>query len=1007
MAMKLGKAGVTAYLTKARQVFSLPRLVFCLLAALPLHALDSSKTLTQYAHRIWGQEEGLLQPTIYSILQSHDGFLWLATQDSLIRFDGIHFREFEGSAEAGLQRTLIRSLAEDAQGDLWVASLGGGAVRIHNGLNVKRYTTREGMPSDDAFCVAPDSAGSTWVCTARGLVRIGRDGKLRIYSTADGLPSNQIHDTCLAADGTRWVAGLDFGLGSWDGAHFQRAKALRPGEGVSALQCSKTGSVWAGTADGAIEINRPRSRRLTARDGLPDNEVLSMIEGPDGTIWIGTNDGITRVRGNDLSVYRTRDGLSHSVVLSLYFDREGSLWAGTKDGLDQFTDGKVTPYSVNEGLLSNDAGPVLEDNAGRLWVGTLGHGLNLFDGRHFHALTKKNGLLDDTILSLQVDRSGDLWVGSKRGLNRLRDGKVVASFTTRNGLSGPEVRALSVDAQGVLWAGSDGGLDRFDGTRFRHAPLASKGGIVALNAGRSVRLFISTDSAGFAYLKDGKELRYALDVTHPVVCSYIDVDRKEAWLGTNGSGLLHWKNGAVTRLRVKDGLFDNRIYSVLRDDAGSFWMASSKGIFRVSEREIDDFSSGKLRYVTSIPFSTGQLRFECRSGVQPAACRTRDGRLWFSTTNGLVMLDPRHLAGNATPPPAQITSIVVNGQRREALQGLHLQPSERNLEVRYAGLSFVSPEKVTFRYKLDGFDKTWTDAGSRREAFFTNLPPAHFHFRVMARNADGVWSANDAALSFTVDPRLYQRAWFFPAVVLLVAGIVVAIVRFRIARIKHRFDVVLAERSRIARELHDTLLQGLSGITMQLQAVWTRLPPSKERSMLGEIIQDAAQCSAEARQSLWGLRTIGVASLEFSGKLQKLARDAAERGKLTPVLRVHSVSLAESPAVEYQLLRIAQEAMNNVVKHAGARRLEVQLDQTHAQIAMSIGDDGAGFDADCPRFGHFGLVGMSERAREIGGSLTVDSKVGHGTTLLVVVPLKRPRRIDEVDAARKVEHLIG
>jgi signal transduction histidine kinase/ligand-binding sensor domain-containing protein len=965
------------------------RLAACMLAATSLLALDTGKTLTQYAHRIWGQEEGLLQPTIYSILQSHDGFLWLGTQDSLIRFDGIHFREFENAAEAGLQRTLIRSLGEDAEGNLWVASLGGGAVRIGAGSVVKRYTTKEGMPADDAFCVVPEAGGGVWVCTNRGLVRIGKDGKLRVYTTADGLPTNQIRDTCVAADGTRWVAGLDFGLSFWDGTRFKRSTALAANEFTTALECSKSGRVWAGTADGAFEIEKSKTRRFTTRDGLPDNEVLSLIEGPDGTEWIGTNDGITRYHNNELSVYRTRDGLSHSVVLSLFVDREGSLWAGTKDGLDQFTDGKVTPYSTTEGLRSNETGPVAEDSAGRLWVGTLGYGLNVFDGHHFRALTTKDGLLDDTILSLQIDRSGDLWVGSKRGLNRLRDGKVVSSFTQANGLSGAEVRALSVDAQGILWAGTDRGLDRLEAGRFLHIPTSVPEGIVSLNAGRSVRLFVSTDSAGFYYLKDGKKLDSALYVTHPVVCSYIDVDRKEAWLGTNGSGLLHWKNGVVTHLRVKDGLFDNRIYGILRDDARNFWMASSKGIFRVSEQEIDDFSSGKLRYVNSIPFSTGQLRFECRSGVQPAACRTRDGRMWFSTTNGLVVLDPRHLADDATPPPTQITSIVVNGQRRDAVEGLHLQPSERNLEVRYAGLSFVTPEKVTFRYMLEGFDKAWTEAGSRREAFFTNLPPGHFRFRVTARNADGVWSKSGAGLDFTVDPRLYQRTWFFPALGLVVAGLIVAFVRLRIARLKHRFDEVLAERSRIARELHDTLLQGLSGITMQLQALWTKLPLTKERTLLGEIIQDAARCSAEARQSLWGLRTLGVGSLEFSGKLQKLARDAAEKSKLVPILRVNPVSLAESPEIEYQLLRIAQEAISNVVKHAGARRLELQLDQTPEQIAMLIKDDGNGFDAERQRFGHFGIVGMTERAKEIGASLSINSGAGQGTALSVVVPLKR------------------
>jgi signal transduction histidine kinase len=349
----------------------------------------------------------------------------------------------------------------------------------------------------------------------------------------------------------------------------------------------------------------------------------------------------------------------------------------------------------------------------------------------------------------------------------------------------------------------------------------------------------------------------------------------------------------------------------------------------------------------------------------------------------------------------------VNGQRREATEDLHLQPSERNLEVRYAGLSFISPEKVTFRYMLDGFDKTWTDAGSRREAFFTNLPPGHFRFRVTARNADGVWSASDAAISFIVDPRLYQRGWFFPAVGMVIAGLVVAIVRMRIARLKHRFDEVLAERSRIARELHDTLLQGLSGITMQLQALWTKLPVSKERTLLSEIIQDAAQCSSEARQSLWGLRTIGGGSLEFSGKLQKLARDAAESAGLVPVLRVNPASLAGSPAIEYQLLRIAQEAINNVVKHAGARRLEVQLGQTPEQITMLIRDDGAGFDADRQRFGHFGIVGMLERAKEIGANLSIESMPGQGTTLSVVIPVKRAGRHVEIDAGSKVEHPVG
>ncbi len=348
-------------------------------------------------------------------------------------------------------------------------------------------------------------------------------------------------------------------------------------------------------------------------------------------------------------------------------------------------------------------------------------------------------------------------------------------------------------------------------------------------------------------------------------------------MGTLGSGLLRWQNATLAHIRVKDGLYDNRIYSILKDDKSNFWMASSKGIFRVSEKELDDFADGKIRSVTSIPFSTGQLRFECQSGVQPAACRTRDGRLWFSTTNGLVVVDPNHLRHNQIPPPVRITAIIVNGQRIDPRQDLQFKPFEKNVEIRYSGLSFISPEKVAFRYILEGYEKSWTEAGPRREAFFTNLPPGNFHFKVMARNADGVWSTQAASLNFAVEPRLYQRPWFLALLALAIAVMITAGYRMRIRQLKHRFDLVLAERSRIARELHDTLLQGLSGITMQLQALWTRLPASAEKRVLGEIIKDAGQCSTEARQSLWGLRVTGKEPLRFSERLAKLCASSRRR----------------------------------------------------------------------------------------------------------------------------------
>ncbi len=427
-------------------------------------ALDPNKSLTQYAHRIWGQEEGLFQPTIYSILQSRDGFLWLGTQDSLIRFDGLHFREFEDAKQTALHRTLIRALLEDKDGNVWAASVGGGLARISPNGTLTRFTTKNGLPSDDQFCLNSDENGTIWSCSTQGLLRF--DGKrFKAFTTADGLPSNAIRETCRTSDGVRWVSGLDFGLARSLAGRFEPYvdTYISKKETVTALHCSGDGSVWAGTTAGLVHISSRGSRMFSVRDGLPDDAVSSIAESTDGSLWIGTNDGISRLRNGSVSVYRSRDGLSHSSVLSLFEDREGTLWAGTKAGLDQFTDGKVTPYTTNEGLRTNQIGPVLEDGAGRLWIGTTDNGLTVYDGHQFRTISKTEGLIDNRILSLALDHSGNLWVGTRTGLNRLTHGEVSGTYTTRNGLSGNEVRTIFCDVQGKLWVGTDRGLSQWNG----------------------------------------------------------------------------------------------------------------------------------------------------------------------------------------------------------------------------------------------------------------------------------------------------------------------------------------------------------------------------------------------------------------------------------------------------------------------------------------------------------------------------------------------------------------
>ncbi len=955
-------------------------------------ALDPAKTLTQYGHRVWGQEEGLFQPTVYAILQTHDGFIWLGTQDSLIRFDGTHFHEFEDADRPVLNRSLIRALLEDDRRNLWAASIGNGVIQIS-----QDYTANNGLPSDTTFCLASGKDHAIWVCTNRGLARLQKD-RVTVFRNADGLPSDQIRSTCEASDGTRWVAGLDFGLARSRGTRFSAYwnSYLPTNQSVTALLCDRDGSVWAGNSSGLTQIRGDAARHFTTRDGLPDNEVSALASAPDGSIWIGTREGISRYRNGVFNLYRVRDGLSHSVVLALYIDREGSLWAGTKDGLDQFTDGKVTPYTTSEGLLSNEAGPVLGDEAGHLWMGTLGYGLNQIAGHHFRAFTTRDGLISNAVLSLTRDRSGGLWVGTDKGLNRIVQNKIVATYTVADGLSGPEINALSTDDKGVLWAGTNRGLDRFDGIHFTEAG-GSNAPVLALVPSQTYSLFASRDNLSMQHIRAGVITSHSLNINHPVDCYF--VDGATVWMGTLGSGLLRSKNGTVTHIRVKDGLYDNRIYSVLSDGQGNFWMASSKGIFRVRKRDLEDFADGKIRSFSSLPFSTGQLRFECRAGVQPGASRTKDGRLWFSTNNGFVVVDPNHLVKNRVAPPVTVTAILVNGKRVQARDAIELKPFEKNLEIQYAGLSFITPEKVSFRYMLEGFDKGWIDAGSRRQAFFTNLPPGKFCFRVVARNADGIWSREPAVLAIFIQPRIYQRWWFWPGLSIFLAFTVVAAYRMRIRRLQRSFALVLAERSRIARELHDTLLQGLSGITMQLQALWTNLPPSHERNALQEIIADAGNCAVEARRSLWGLRTLEPGPEQFSDRLEKMARQAVEGTGISLLLHVASISLRAFPDLQDQLLRMAREAISNAIRHAQASTLELRLFLDSSYMYLMIRDDGIGItekDDKVPD-GHFGLVGLRERASEIGGHIEFSSQAGKGTLVSITIPFP-PQRPDDLES---------
>ena len=663
-------------------------------------------------------------------------------------------------------------------------------------------------------------------------------------------------------------------------------------------------------------------------------------------------------------------------MYSLYEDREGTLWVATKHGLNQFLDGLTIPYTTSEGLPSNNTGPVLQDSRGIVWVGTLGGGLGRFDGHRFVALTTRNGLASDSIYALAEDGAGDIWVGTAAGLNRLRDGRVADTWTTREGLPGNVVRALHRGHDDALWVATSGGPAVFRRGVLRPVPDPRHkiaGPILALGEDRSGRLYMAPDSDS-SLLRDADAM-------------YEDSDGL-FWVGTLGEGLRLIEGGRIFSFSVLDGLFDDVIYGIAADDHGRLWMACSKGIFSVNREDLRQFAAGKIRSITSTPYSPlDALRtIECQPGVQPVVSRMRDGRLWFSTIRGLLVIDPSKLSRHYVPPAVTIEDVTVNGERRPPGPIGELPAGRNNVEFGYTGVSFVTPTRITFRYQLEGFDKTWIDAGLRRQAFYTNLPPGRFRFRVSACNPDNACDQAPTMVAFEIEPRYYQRAWFLPSCLLAVALAGWTVYRLRIRRLRAQFDLILAERGRIARELHDTLIQGFSGITMAMQALASRLPSSNARATLEEIVADAGHSLREARRSLAGLRSRPDGPVGLAAAVAQTARQLTDAQEVQLKLTLDDDRKDLPADVAYNLLRIAQEAMLNAVQHSGAQTLHVTLESTRKHLRLLVNDDGAGFDdAGGPPAGHFGLVGMKERAAQIGADFELKSERGRGTTVSVVL----------------------
>jgi PAS domain S-box-containing protein len=788
-------------------------------------ALDPHKAITQYIHNVWGPESGIPTGNDMVFLQSRDGYVWIGSQTGLLRFDGVTFTPFNKKNAPGMKQTAgigVKALCEGKDGSIWIGTNGAGLVRMKGGL-FTIYTSKEGLSNDTVRTLAEGSDGSIWAGTDLGLSHF-QDGKFTFYGTGDGLVNNTVKVVHEDKNGTLWIGTLG-GLDQFkDGRFAHYPLNLAGGEkdqkAIYAIEEGRDGTMWIGVnGGGLVEVKDGRQTVFTAKDakdGLSNDYVHALLEDRDGNLWIGTAGGLDRFTNGRFSSYTVKNGLSNDNVYGLGEDREGNLWVtvDSANSLNRLRDGKFLTYTTQEGLagdmaysvvqrqdgtiwVGTDAGlsefngtrftpytdkrinshvtSVIEGRDGTIWFGTKGSGLGRLKNGHLTMYTKHEGLAHDIVWCLAEDNDGSIWVGTYDGLNRFQHEKLT-TYTLNDGLPGSVIRVLYLDRQGNLWLGGNNGLTLFKDGMFR--TYTKKDGL-------------SSDSARSIY----------------------EDAQGTLWVGTLGAGLNRFKDGHFTAITTQQGLFDDNIVDIHEDDQGYLWLSGKEGISRVSKKELEDFAAGKIGSVTATGYSRADgVNGGLFSGNAPNVYKAKDGKLWVPTYGGVVVIDPDNIRINRLAPPVKIEQAVMDRKKTERDHADSVPPGKGELEFNYTALSFSVPEKVKFKYRLEGFDQDWTDAGARRVAYYTNISPGRYRFRVIAVNSDGVWNQEGASFSFRLMPHFYQTWWFYGLGVMTLGLAAIGGLRVRFRQLRAREKVLeqrVEERTRELQQLFENAPVGI------------------------------------------------------------------------------------------------------------------------------------------------------------------------------------------------------
>jgi ligand-binding sensor domain-containing protein/signal transduction histidine kinase len=993
-----------------------PRICTVLLLILTLFAREARGTSNYFTH-LWQTEDGLPQNAVTSIIQTRDGYLWLGTYGGLARFDGIRFTRFDPSSYPQLKSSRVTSLLEDRDGYLWVGHETGEVVRFKQG-RFEEMQVPSGWKGKKIVAICEDELSDFWLVSDEGLMSRLRDGLLlvpraggalglvgiandvagHIWIARHGALSKMQHgklvpmaldesgaDTyvqgiCPSRDGGLWVS-FDGQIRKWKTNHWVEDLGEAPWglKGITRMMETEEGCLAAGTIDSGLDIINCRGGVLhfNHTNGLPQNWVRALCEDHEGNLWVAAGSGgLVALRAGKVAAINPPDNWQGRAVLSLSATTDGSLWVSTEGaGLYSLFTNRWQHFGENEGLANQFVWSLGEDTEGNLWAGTWGGGMFVKRGNHF---VRPPGLEENTVpmTGLLHGQNGITWIGTANGLLRYERGKL-ATYGEQEGLELADVRAVTQARDGTIWFAMNGG------------------GLGRLRDG-ALKQFRKSDGLASDFLQALK----------------LDADGT-LWIGTSGGGLARMRNESFAAITPTNGLADNVICHIEEDNRGYFWMSSHNGIMRVSKAELNACADGQTNWVDCLTYGKGEglPTLECSGGMQPAGCKTADGRLWFPTSKGLVAIDPSDVKKNQLAPPVVIEEVLVDGhplpEEQRAKLPLQIPPGRHRFEFHFTGLSFTVPEKVRFKHRLEGLEPDWGEPDSKRSADYSYIAPGDYTFRVMACNNDGVWNENQALLRFTVLPLFWQTWWFRMLYAIsggaVVAGTVIFAMRRRIERKLERLEQQRAlerERARIAKDIHDDLGASLTRISMLSQSARSELDHSAAATDLDRIYETSRELTRAMDEIVWAVNPEHDTLDSLATYLGKFAQDflAAAHIKCRIDVPMQLPAWPLTAEIRHNLFLAFKEALNNAVKHARTSEVWISLAINGRGFTLQLEDKGCGFAPDAAGNGSprdparlcagYGLANMRRRLAEIGGRCDIQSTAGTGTRVAFVVPVK-------------------